>query len=46
LILKGISVDEALRIVSDARGVQVPETEAQRCWIDDFDSRLVGTSTV
>jgi protein-tyrosine phosphatase len=46
LILKGISVDEAVRMVSHARGVQVPETVEQRAWIDDFAARLMGIPTV
>ncbi|MGB8259724.1 MAG: protein-tyrosine phosphatase family protein [Terracidiphilus sp.] len=44
LILKGISTDEALRIVGHARGVSVPETAGQRRWIDDFAARLIGAS--
>lgn len=46
LILKGISVEEAVRMVSHARGVPVPETAAQRVWIDDFAARLMGASAV
>jgi protein-tyrosine phosphatase len=45
LILKGISADEAVRIVGHARGGQVPETVEQRLWIDDFAARLMGIST-
>jgi protein-tyrosine phosphatase len=44
LILRGISVDEAIRIVSEARGVSVPETEEQRQWIERFAARLLNAS--
>jgi len=44
LILKRISVDEAIRIVGEARGVSVPETEEQRQWIERFAARLLNAS--
>ena len=36
LILSGASASDAIRSISSARGVDVPETDAQRKWINDF----------
>jgi hypothetical protein len=36
LTLKGYEPDVAIRMVSDARGVPVPETESQREWIQSL----------
>ena len=33
---RGASADEALRLVSEARGLQVPDTQEQRNWIVSF----------
>lgn len=33
LVLDGVEPDEAWRLISDARGVTVPETDEQRAWI-------------
>jgi protein-tyrosine phosphatase len=33
LVLDGVEPDEAWRLISDARGVTVPETDHQRAWI-------------
>jgi protein-tyrosine phosphatase len=33
LALDGVEPDEAWRLISDARGVSVPETDEQRAWI-------------
>jgi protein-tyrosine phosphatase len=33
LVLDGVGPDEAWRLISDARGVTVPETDEQRAWI-------------
>jgi protein-tyrosine phosphatase len=36
LILLGVDGEEALNMIAVARGLEVPETEAQRQWILDF----------
>jgi protein-tyrosine phosphatase len=36
LICSGLSADEAFRLISIARGVDVPDTEAQREWVMAF----------
>ena len=33
LVLDGVEPDEAWRLISEARGVEVPETDEQRNWI-------------
>jgi len=40
LILLGVDGEDALNMIASARGLEVPETEAQRQWILDF-SRAV-----
>lgn len=40
LMNSGIEADEAIEIVSSARGISVPETPAQRRWIEKLSSRL------
>ena len=40
LIVSGQDSDTALQTIGHARGVEVPETEAQRRWILDFSSWL------
>jgi protein-tyrosine phosphatase len=34
LVKEGRSVDDACRIMCDARGMEVPETAEQRAWLD------------
>lgn len=41
LVEKGLSPDRAIERVSGARGVQIPETEEQRLWIESFAATLV-----
>lgn len=36
LVLKGFSPDAAVQILSDSRGVTIPETAEQRQWIDYY----------
>jgi protein tyrosine phosphatase (PTP) superfamily phosphohydrolase (DUF442 family) len=36
LINKGMAPEAAVELVSAARGMPVPETSEQRCWIDEF----------
>jgi protein-tyrosine phosphatase len=38
LVTKGLEVKAAIKRLSSARGVQIPETEEQRRWIDHFAS--------
>lgn len=38
LLTKGIDADEAVKRLSEARGVKVPETAEQRRWIDHYAS--------
>ncbi|MBM3792887.1 MAG: tyrosine protein phosphatase [Acidobacteria bacterium] len=40
LVRQGFSPEDAVRIVSEARGVPVPETERQSRWIADFARHL------
>jgi protein-tyrosine phosphatase len=40
LISSGIEPNEAMQIVSSARGVSVPETPEQRRWIEKLPSRV------
>ena len=40
LVNSGIKADEAMRIVSSARGISVPETPEQRRWIEKLPSRV------
>lgn len=43
LVMKGLSPESAVRNVSTARGVSVPETEEQRNWIDQYAATLAAT---
>lgn len=43
LLTKGIDGNSAVRLVSEARGMPVPETPQQRRWIDEFASTFAGT---
>ncbi len=36
LVLKGFEPGNAMSRLSDARGIEIPETEAQRHWIDHY----------
>jgi protein-tyrosine phosphatase len=36
LICSGVSADDAFRLISAARGIEVPDTEAQRKWVMAF----------
>lgn len=36
LVEQGVPPAEAIRRVSAARGIQIPETPEQRLWIEDF----------
>jgi protein-tyrosine phosphatase len=40
LVMKGVSPEEAVKKVSAARGVSVPETKEQRNWIDQYAATL------
>lgn len=40
LMSSGIKADEAMRIVSSARGASIPETHEQRWWIEKLPSRV------
>lgn len=40
LMSSGIKADEAMQIVSSARGISVPETPEQRRWIEELPSRV------
>ena len=42
LALDGLDADEAFALIRSARGLAVPDTEAQRLWVADFGSRLTG----
>ena len=36
LVMLGVGPERALRMVTEARGLPVPDTEAQRAWVYDF----------
>ena len=42
LTFDGLDADEAFTLIQSARGVAVPDTEAQRLWVTDFGSRPTG----
>jgi protein-tyrosine phosphatase len=42
LIMKGMSPDAAVKSLTAARGVSVPETTSQRRWIDHYAATLAG----
>jgi protein-tyrosine phosphatase len=46
LMISGTKADEAMRIVSSARGISVPETPEQRRWIEKLPSRAPVTKEV
>ena len=43
LVTKGLSSERAVKRLSTARGLPVPETEEQRRWIDHYAAILAGT---
>ena len=43
LMMKGLDAGTAVRRLSKARGVRVPETAEQRRWIDQYASTFAGT---
>jgi protein-tyrosine phosphatase len=45
LLTAGTPLEEAIRIVSSARGLPIPETLDQRRWIDQIAPRLLATNT-
>jgi protein-tyrosine phosphatase len=44
LVRAGVTLTEALRRISDARGLRVPNTSAQHLWLQDIEARLRGPS--
>jgi hypothetical protein len=40
LICSGLSADDAFRLISIARGIDVPDTEAQREWVVAFEKAM------
>jgi len=45
LIAAGVDLMTALNTISNARGIEVPETEEQRQWRRDFASWLATTKS-
>lgn len=43
MICSGIEAAEALRLIEEARGIKVPDTEAQRDWVIAFGEALKGS---
>lgn len=43
LVMKGLPPEAAVKSLSAARGVSIPETVAQRRWIDHYATILAGT---
>lgn len=43
LVAKGFTAERAIKILSAARGNEVPETAEQRHWIDHYAVVLAGT---
>jgi protein-tyrosine phosphatase len=43
LVMKGLNPEAAVKTLSAARGISVPETVAQRRWIDHYATILAGT---
>ena len=41
LIKQGFVAEDALRLIEDARGVPVPDTQEQRDWIKEFENLAV-----
>jgi len=40
LVRSGLTVTEALELISEARGITVPDTSAQHRWLESFEARL------
>jgi|SRR5271166_100931 len=43
LVMKGLTPEAAVKALGAARGVTIPETAAQRRWIDHYATVLAGT---
>jgi protein-tyrosine phosphatase len=43
LVMKGLKPEAAVKSLSAVRGISVPETAAQRRWIDHYATTLAGT---
>lgn len=43
LLTRGLDVKSAVRSVTEARGMAIPETPEQRRWIDEFATAFAGT---
>jgi protein-tyrosine phosphatase len=43
LVASGLDPAEALNTISQARGLEIPETEEQRQWLTDFAARFAAT---
>lgn len=43
LVMKGLNPETAVKNLSSTRGIPVPETTAQRRWIDHYATVLAGT---
>jgi protein-tyrosine phosphatase len=43
LVMKGLNPEAAVKSLSAARGTSIPETAAQRRWIDHYATVLAGT---
>jgi protein-tyrosine phosphatase len=46
LAMCGTEADDAFRMLSAARGVEVPDTEGQRLWVSDFGAWVRETGVV
>ena len=44
LVKKGTAVDSALKLISQIRGLPVPETPEQRDWVRDFSKRSLAST--
>jgi protein-tyrosine phosphatase len=40
LVRAGLTLTEALELISEARGITVPDTSAQHRWLESLDARL------
>lgn len=45
LIMRGIPADEALKIITKARGLPVPDTADQRSWLLEFEEKYLGVAS-
>jgi hypothetical protein len=46
LIASGEDIEQALRAISKARGLEVPETVEQRKWLEQFAKNYVSTASL